>query len=151
MKILDPNLPIYILERVYLPTETLGSLYDVNMSLIAKTMELPSLNNRSNVSCIPEDTYIVEKQAPGTAGRDYGYFRFVKVIGRGMNAALGMSTILMHKITYVKDLLGCIGIGSRFQDLNKDGVPDMVESGKKLQWMYENMPEKFQIVIRKKP
>ena len=140
----------FIIERVYLGTETLGSFYDSDMKLIAKTMELPWKDNKSNVSCIPEGEYFVKKQKPGTAGRDYGYFRFVHVSGRGVNTALGMSTILMHRITFVKDLKGCIGIGSRFKDFNKDGIPDMEESGKKLQWMYENLPDEFDLIIRKK-
>lgn len=56
----------------------------------------------------------------------------------------------MHRITYVKDLLGCIGIGGKFADLNKDGVPDMVESSKTLQEMYEKLPEEFTLKITKK-
>lgn len=132
----------YKLERVYLPTETLGSIYSPNGELVAKSMELPWKNNDHNVSCIPEGIYTVRKNAPKPT-RDYGYFRFDNVPNR--------NGILMHKITYVKDLKGCIGIGSRFEDLNKDGVPDMVESGKKLQWMYENLPEVFELEITKKP
>lgn len=58
-----------------------------------------------------------------------------------------MSAILMHRITYVKDLLGCIGIGGKFQDLNGDGVPDMIESGKTLQEMWETMPDVFELEI----
>jgi hypothetical protein len=50
----------------------------------------------------------------------------------------------------VKDLLGCIGVGGRFQDLNGDDVPDMVESGKTLQWMHDNLPDQFSIKITKK-
>lgn len=141
----------YIIEREYFPTETIGNLYDPEMVPIARTLELPWLDNKSNVSCIPEDEYIIHKMKPGVAGRDYGYFRFQEVAGRGKNMVLNMSTILMHRITFVKDLKGCVGIGSRFKDLNKDGVPDMVESGKKLQWMYENLPDTFLLIIRKKP
>jgi hypothetical protein len=141
----------FIIERVYLPTETLGSLYFPDMALIAKTMELPWKDNKPNISCIPEGDYIIHKMKPGVAGRDYGYFRFEKVDGRSKNLALNMSTILMHRITYVKDLKGCVGIGSRFKDFNKDGVPDMEESSKKLQWMYDNLPDTFLLTIRKKP
>lgn len=140
------------LERVYLATETLGSWYaaDEAKTLICKTMELPWANNQKNISCIPEGTYIVKKQSPGTAGRGYGYFRFVKVPGRNMNKVLGMSTILVHRITYVKDLKGCIGVGGRFHDFNVDGVPDMAESSKKLEWMYNNLPDEFELEITKK-
>jgi hypothetical protein len=137
------------IERVYLPTETLGSMYNPTGELICKTLELPWKDNKSNLSCIPEGIYTVRKMRPGF-GRDYGYFRFMTVPGRTVNRVLGMSTILIHPITYVKDLLGCIGVGSRFADLNKDGVPDMAESRTKLQWMYDNLPEEFEVEIVKK-
>jgi hypothetical protein len=140
----------YRMERVYLPTETLGSIYAPDGSLVCKTMELPWKNNAQNISCIPEGVYVLKKMQPGF-GRDYVYFRFMHVPGRNINRALGMSTILIHKITYVKDLQGCIGVGGRHVDLNKDGVPDMIDSGKKLQWMAENMPEEFELEITKKP
>jgi hypothetical protein len=139
----------YKLERVYLPTQTLGSIYDTKGNLICKTMELPWLENKSNVSCIPEGSYLIHKQEP-SFGRKYGYFRFDKVQNRGMNQVAKKSTILIHRITYVKDLRGCIGVGGRFVDLNKDGDPDMVDSGKKLQWMYENLPDQFILEIVKK-
>lgn len=140
----------YRLERVYLPTETLGSIYGPDGALICKTMELPWKNNVSNISCIPEGVHIFKKMAPGY-GRNYRYFRAVKVAGRSMNLTLNMSTILIHPITYVKDLLGCIGVGSRHADLNGDGVPDMAESTKKLKWMTDNMPDEFELEIVKKP
>ena len=36
----------YIIERVYLPTETLGSWYDDLRNMVCKTMELPWRNNQ---------------------------------------------------------------------------------------------------------
>lgn len=132
----------YRLERVYLPTETLGSIYSPSGEPIAKSMELPWLDNRRSVSCIPEGEYRVIKQPP-KPGRDYSYFRLPNVPGR--------SGILIHRITFVKDLKGCIGACSRFYDFNKDGVPDAAESGVKLQWMIDNLPDEFQLIITKKP
>ena len=130
-----------ILERVYLETETLGSIY-MDGQVIAKTMELPWKQNKRAISCIPEDTYKVVKQPPKPT-RNYAYFRLPNVIGR--------TGILIHRITYVKELKGCIGVGSRFYDFNKDGVPDMAESSAKLQWMIDNLPDEFYLQIRKKP
>lgn len=132
----------YRLERVYLPTETLGSIYSPSGELICKTMELPWRENKRAISCIPEGIYHVIKQPPKES-RPYPYFRLPNVPGR--------SGILIHRITYVNGLLGCIGVGSRFHDFNKDGVPDMAESSKKLQWMIENMPEEFNLLITEKP
>lgn len=142
----------HVIERVYLPTSTPGSWYDEKGQLVCKTLEPRWLNNQrdnkateeNDASCIPEGTYIVRKNPPKPS-RNYGYFRFDHVEGR--------SGILVHRITYVKDLLGCIGVGGRHVDLNKDGIPDIVDSSKKLQWMYENLPEVFKLTIieRRKP
>jgi hypothetical protein len=132
---------VYRLERVYLETETLGSIYAPDGSIVCKTMELPWRDNKRAISCIPESEYKVIYQPP-KPGRDYEYFRLPDVPGR--------SGILMHRITYVKDLKGCIGVGSRFTDLNKDGVPDIAASSMKLQWMIDNMPRLFILHITKK-
>lgn len=150
----------YFLYRIYLLTETLGSIFDEAGMLICKTMELPWRDNKIGAtheiaSCIPEGTYIVEKQAP-TEKRPYGFFRFRAIKDRSINKwvkdKLGkaMSSILIHRITYVKDLLGCIGVGGRFHDFDNDGVPDMADSGKKLQWMYDNLPDVFELTISEK-
>jgi len=145
-----------VLERVYLPTETLGSMYD-GKELVCKTMELPWRSNQrdnprtaaNDASCIPEGEYLVLKQAP-SFGRSYGYFRFKHVPGRGMNSAANASTILIHRITYVKDLLGCIGVGNMFVDLNGDNVPDMAGSSVTLKKMYETLPDQFLLTIKEK-
>lgn len=145
----------YILERVYLKTETLGSIYAPNGNLICKTMELPWVDNKVSISCIPEISVVFEKQEP-SFGRNYKYFRSRFIWGRTPNRSVTdkygrpMSTILMHPITYVKDLRGCIGVGSRFFDFNKDGILDMAESTTKLDWMTKNLPDIFLLTIKKK-
>jgi hypothetical protein len=126
--------------RTYLPTETLGSLI-IDGVCQAKTMELPDKDNAHNVSCIPEGTYwcIREESSPN---HEYPHFRVLGVPNRG--------NILWHKITYVKDLRGCIGIVGDFKDLNADGVPDSINSGITLTKLYNKLPDKFQFTIKKK-
>lgn len=148
------QLVTHIIKRVRLASSCPGSWYDEAGNLVCKTLELPDRNNqRDNVhtpeneaSCINIGTYLVTKEEPipandplGRKERSYGHFRLHGVPGR--------QGILVHKITYVKDLLGCIGVGGRHVDLNADGIPDVVESGKKLQWMYDNFPKKFYVKI----
>jgi len=128
-----------IIERVYLPTETLGSWY-VDGEMVTKTMELPWENNQRGISCIPEGIYPVTKEAT-SPGHEYPHFRIHNVKDR--------DGILVHKITYVSGLKGCIGTGE-FKDLNGDQVPDMVNSGLNLQKLYDLMPDKFMLEIRKK-
>lgn len=136
----------YVLPRVYLPTETLGSIYSPTGEMVCKTMELPYRKNArsadsSKASCIEEGTYLVYKE-PAKATRNYVHFRLQNVKGR--------QGILIHKITFVKDLLGCIGVGGRHVDLNADRIPDMADSTKKMTWMAENMPSQFLLKITKK-
>ncbi len=126
--------------RIYLPTETLGSLF-VDGVMVCKTMELPWKDNARSVSCIPEGNYLVSKQPP-KEGREYPYFRFAKVPGRG--------GILIHKISYVSGLKGCIGVGKEFKDLNADGVPDIIRSGEALQELIDLLPNQFEITIKAK-
>lgn len=134
-----------IIERVYLKKETLGSLYleenSVLSNWIAKTLELPWLQNKHNISCIPEGNYTVIKEKSSN-GHQYPHFRVINVPNR--------NGILWHKITYVKDLRGCIGIGGRFQDLNSDNIPDIIESSITLQRLYDMLPNTFKLIIREK-
>lgn len=146
----------FFIKRVYMSTQTLGSWYNNKGLLICKTMELAWLDNQRSISCIPEGRYHVTKEKPipkddpntpvdesgGRKPRDYGHFRIHGVPKR--------SGILVHRITYVKDLQGCIGTGGRFVDWNKDGVPDMADSGSKLEWMYQNLPDEFYLNIAEK-
>jgi|SRR5205085_981396 len=127
------------IERVYLPTETLGSWY-ADGEMICKTMELPWKNNQRGISCIPEGIYDVVREAH-TEKHPYPHFRILDVPDR--------DGILVHKITFVSGLKGCIGVGE-FKDLNGDKVPDMINSGINLQKLYDLMPDKFKLEIRKK-
>lgn len=145
------------IERTYTPNYTIGEWYDDNGIMICKTLELPWLDNKrddprtpeNEASCIPEGVYTVTKEKPippddpqGRRYRPYGHFRLHNVPGR--------SGILVHRITFVKDLKGCIGVGSKFSDINKDGVPDMLESSKTLESMYKSFPEVFKLRIEMK-
>jgi hypothetical protein len=158
-------LPRYILERVYLEKETLGSWYNTLGApgsgkayalgeLICKTMELPWRGNSVSTdpafaSCIPEGVYLFVIQPP-RSDRPYEYFRCVHAPGRNWFPDTKMSSILVHPITKVENLLGCIGVGSRFADINADNVPDMLDSKIKLKWMTTNLPPYFELEIRKK-
>lgn len=128
-----------ILERVYLSDRTLGSIYRKG-EIICKTLELPWKENRRAVSCIPEGIYWVIKQPPKD-GRPYPYFRLPHVEGR--------SGILIHRGTNPLHSKGCILVGGRFKDIETD-FPTLGESADKLTWMTNNLPEEFELEIRKK-
>lgn len=128
-----------ILERVYLSDRTLGSIYRSG-ELICKTLELPWKDNRRAISCIPEDVYLVRKQPP-KPDRPYPYFRLPLVEGR--------SGILIHRGTNPLHSKGCILVGGRFKDTETE-FPTLGESADKLTWMTNNLPQEFELEIRKK-
>lgn len=146
---------LYLLDRVYLADRTLGSIYSPQGGLICKTLELPWLENKRSVSCIPEGKYRVTKEKPiphddpntdedesgGRIYRPYWHFRLHGVPGR--------SGILIHRGNNPTHSQGCILVGARFGDFNTS-LPTLEDSGKKLQWMTDNLPDEFDLLIEKK-
>lgn len=122
------------------PVETLGGIFYKDKRLV-ETMELPWLNNQHNISCIPPGTYICIME-PTSPGHKYPHFRILDVLGR--------KGILMHKITYVKDLRGCVGVGLISKDLNGDLVPDIAKSTIALELLVNTLPAKFNLIIKDK-
>jgi len=146
---------LYLLDRAYLPDRTLGSIYSPQGGLICKTLELPWLENKRSISCIPEGKYRVTKEKPipkddpntetdesgGRHERPYWHFRVHGVKDR--------SGILIHRGTNPHHSQGCLLVGARFG--NFDGAfPTLEDSGKKLQWMTDNMPDEFNLLVEAK-
>lgn len=90
------------LARSYLPSKTFGLLFDDEISLV--TLERPWLNNRVNVSCIPEGVYYVNRDKEGR----FKYYEVSEVEGR--------SGIEFHAGNFVEHSMGCILVGERFND-----------------------------------
>lgn len=134
------------IERVYLEDRTVGSWYlgkdgaGCGIFLLCKTLELPWKDNKRSVSCIPEGEYKMVREA-WTAKHPYPHFRILNVTGR--------SGILVHRITYVKHLLGCIGVGE-FAYLDGDNLPDIASSSATLNKLYNSHDEIIDLCITKK-
>ncbi len=90
--------------RSYLPDRTVGKLTVHHDNLTLMTLELPDKNNQVNVSCIPAGNYLCK--------RDYtGKHQFYKV-----TEVQGRTDIEIHIANKPEDLLGCIGLGLKFND-----------------------------------
>jgi hypothetical protein len=125
--------------------QIIGS-FEIDGKEICKTLELPWKGNQRSISCIPAGTYTVTKEPPipandpsGRKERPYWHFRFHNVPGR--------SGVLIHRITYIRGLQGCIGTGFATKDLNSDGLPDMIDSGKALAELVRILPDRFKLII----
>lgn len=91
-----------ILKRKYHPDGTNGKLVNGDQ-LVCKTIELPWLQNKRNVSCIPEGTYRVVKRNTKERGE---HLHVINVPDR--------SWILIHPAnSALKELKGCIAPVSR--------------------------------------
>ncbi|HNX77129.1 MAG TPA: DUF5675 family protein [Candidatus Rifleibacterium sp.] len=119
--------------------QTLGRLYvfgGTDEIFKAFTLELPWKDNRRNVSRIPAGEYLVESRF---SEKHKEHFAIAGVSGR--------SGILTHRGNYNSQTQGCILAGRAMADINKDGEPDVTESGKTLADLHAVMPQKFRLKI----
>jgi hypothetical protein len=101
-------------------TQTLGNFtlfVDDTEVYKGVTLELPWRENRRQISCIPAGTYDLELWQSKKFGK---CLHVMNVPGR--------DAILIHPLNYNSQTHGCIGIGSGYTDLNKDGYLDITES-----------------------
>jgi hypothetical protein len=115
--------------------QTLGSLWH-NNEMLCVTLELPWKDNKRKVSCIPTGTYKVVRRISKKYGQ---HFHITNVPGRTL--------ILIHAANYVTDLLGCIGVGSKYAFINKDAILDIANSKKTMALLLKELPIEFDLII----
>jgi hypothetical protein len=115
--------------------QTLGELI-YNGKVVAKTIELPWLNNSNRISCIPTGQYKVVRRFTTKHGN---HFHVLDVPKR--------SYILIHSGNYYHNFLGCIGVGYNHADIDKDGYLDVTSSKNKMKELINILPNEFQLII----
>ena len=137
-----------VISRSYgeLETQGYGIIFNGEEKLFEfKTIELPLFTiplkpNTVCTNCIPEGTYEVTVIYSPTKGR---CFQVHDVEGR--------TAILIHKGNYAAgkkvDTQGCILVGDRFEDINKDGNIDVAGSTETLTELLSILPNKFKLTI----
>lgn len=96
-----------ILNRAYTDAATIGKMY-MPSGAVFDTIELPWVENKTNVSCIPEGTYELSKRASGVVMRtSKGKYQ----AGWEVTNVLGRTYIMIHIGNTTSDFAGCIGIG----------------------------------------
>lgn len=102
--------------------QTLGVwtvIEDGKMIFFCKTLELPDKNNASKISCIPKGVYDCEMTySPAFKKKLY----LIKNVP-------GRSGIRIHSANFVKQLRGCVALGSAAKDIDIDGNLDIIHSG----------------------
>lgn len=128
-----------VISREYTNSQTLGRLvvfdgHKVRLQIL--TLELPDLGNQKNISCIPEGKYNVHLIYSPKFGKCF-YVQDVP----------GRSEILIHKGNYNKDTHGCILVGMGHEDINGDGILDVIESTHAMNKLLNIMPDDFVLHI----
>ena len=105
--------------------QTLGELYLLSNDGVViskwKTLELPDLNNKKNISRIPAGKYnALIHNSP-----KFGKSLWIQNVPN-------RSEILIHKGNYHSDIRGCILIGQNHIDINNDRYKDVTSSTKSI-------------------
>lgn len=100
------------------------------------TLELPDLNNKRNISCIPEGEYqCFMRNSP----KNGDVFQLKGVEDR--------TYIQIHSGNYTSQIEGCILVGDSVKFLNADGIPDITNSKNTLSKLMELLPDEFIVSV----
>ena len=97
-----------------------------------KSLELPWKDNKRNISCVVTGLYVVQKI------RDRRY---------SVEVVPNRSLIRIHFGSFTTNIKGCILLGDKHTDINKDGVIDIVGTKATLKKLQE-ITEKFTLEIK---
>lgn len=100
------------------------------------TIELPWLENKRRISCIPAGVYSAIKHNSPKFGQTLW-----------LQEVPNRSEILIHSANFSRQLLGCIAPGEIFIDIDKDGLKDVNNSRATMEKILKFVGNRVQIVI----
>lgn len=131
---------IAVLNRLYVNDVQILGHFNLFKGVInvftCKTLELAFKDNKNNISSICSGVYNVEKRWSKKYGNHY---HVLDVEGRIL--------ILIHYGNYFRDTQGCILVGDRIADIDRDGYRDVTNSIDTMQRLLEVAPDEFKLVI----
>ncbi len=129
------------------PKQTEGVLYlrDNEGTLLFEcvTLELPWLDNKRRISCIPSGKYPARfRSAEESPSRNYDHVHIYNVTNR--------SYILVHSGNYNWHVQGCVLVGKEHRDINKDGLLDVTNSKATMKALMKHIPKgtEFEVIVR---
>jgi len=123
------------IQRTYYEDCTVGRLWCGDFQCF--TLELPLLNNASNVSCI--------YPAGGYVGRKHFSVKNGDVIA--IDNVCDRTNIQVHSGNYTSQIQGCILVGDSVKFLNEDKIPDVTNSKATLKKLLNLLENEFSIEI----
>lgn len=118
---------------------TLGTLFNPQGLELAKSIELPFMDNKQGISCIPFGTYKCKKD-------NTGRHRFWKILD-----VEGRENIEMHIANFTSELKGCIAFGQSWAFMSNSKTNKLElsvsSSGKTFEKLKEILPDEFELEI----
>ncbi|MEH0154788.1 DUF5675 family protein [Limibacter armeniacum] len=111
--------------------QTLGRLHvynGIDQLMEACTLELSDKSNQRNISCIPRGTYTVTPRKTEKRG---WHFEITGVPGR--------TFILIHPGNYYTHIQGCVLLGDKHVDINRDNRKDVANSTKTCKTLWDSI------------
>lgn len=148
------QMKVEILRNEDQTVETKGKISVLNDSdatiFSCLTLELPWLDNKTGVSCIPPNVYICKKVPPSHI--PYNHISITGVANRegicihyGNFAAMTTTEIEQGKHP---DILGCVITGDKYADINGDGIDDICDSKATFEKLMSILPDTFLLTIK---
>ncbi len=123
------------IDRKYFDDCTLGRLTYKDFQCF--TLELPWLDNQTNISCIPAaGAYQAEK---------YNSYNNGKCIA--ITNVKDRTHIQIHSGNFVRQIKGCIAVGDSIKFLDGDTIPDVTNSKNTLKALLDVLPDEFLVEI----
>ena len=118
----------YTLTREYFPTHVYGTL--IIGEQVFYTLELPWKDNKENISCIPEDTYLCKKIKSPAHGI---VFQIMNVKDR--------TYIEVHVANFLTQIRGCVAIGMSKSDTSSPVVWESEKAFNKFMDIFKDKEE----------
>lgn len=100
-------------------------------------LERPNLHNERNVSSIPAGIYSASKIRRGSNNK-----KAILLAGTQPR-----TEILIHSGNYYDDSEGCLLIGSRFTDVDHNGIYDVIESNDTVNTLFDLIPDNADLTV----
>jgi hypothetical protein len=98
---------------------------------LAKSLERANNNNQRNISCIPQGEYLCVLEYSNKFDCDLWEIKGVP----------NRSECKFHSANYWHDLNGCVALGDKFMDIDKDGFRDVLNSNNTMKEFHKTLKE----------
>lgn len=117
---------------------TIGQLELLGTPFKCFTLELPWLDNQSDISCIFAGKYKYEKRKSPSLG---WVIHILDVEGR--------TWIYIHAGNFTSQIQGCILVGQAIKDINRDGTPDVTASAPTFNSLMDRISDTGTVTIQR--